>query len=224
MVWCLKEPSGFGQFFLEGDYVGWRERLTQYYLEEMSDEEKANYNKNDVPDYIFQVACRFTMDRGPLKPHECPTEFQVQFNRAKSFGSLVKLTSKLLTVDEALKTIIETLDPGVHQFWPIEIKLPRGKPFPRQFYGLRIGRFLDSFSPEASSFSSFREEFGMYYVDQPTKEFYAGLVMRSEIIGTSNLWREKKLKQPEICFSDRLKEAADTAGLRLPKYYKMKEV
>ena len=224
MVWCLKEPSGFGQFFLEGDYVGWQERLTQYYLEEMSDEEKANYNKNDVPDYIFQVACRFTMDRGPLKPHECPTEFQVQFSRAKSFGSLVKLTSKLLTVDEALKTIIETLDPGVHQFWPIEIKLPRGKPFPRQFYGLRIGRFLDSFSPEKSDKDAWWERKGRYYAENKTKAYFNRLALSSEAFGDAHLWRETRLQEPEICFSDSLKEAVDDAGLRLPKHYKMKEV
>jgi hypothetical protein len=223
MVWGLREPSGFGQFFLDGDYVGFDDRLKDYFSTQMSDAEKAEMG---MPERFSYTAFynKFTKNLGPLKPHECPTEFQVQFNQATSFGSLVKLTSKLLTVDEALKTIIKTLDPGVHQFWPIEIKLPWGKPFPRQFYGLRIGRFLDSFSPEASSFSSFREEFGMYYVDQPTKELYAGLVMRSEIIGTSNLWREKKLKQPEICFSDRLKEAIDEAGLRLPKLHEMKEV
>ena len=223
MVWGLREPSGFGQFFLDGDYVGFDDRLKDYFSTQMSDAEKAEMGMRERFSYTAFYN-KFTKDLGPLKPHECPTEFQVQFNQAKSFGSLVKLTAKLLTVDEALKTIIETLDPGVHQFWPIEIKLPRGKPFPRQFYGLRIGRFLDSFSPEKSDKDAWWERKGRYYAENKTKAYFNRLALSSEAFGDAHLWRETRLQEPEICFSDSLKEAVDDAGLRLPKYYKMKEV
>ena len=224
MVWGLQGPKGFGEFFLDGDYVGWRERLTQYYLEEMSDAEKASYNKNDVPDYIYKVSTRFTMDRGPLAEHECPDVYQVQFNRAKSFGSLIILADRLLAVDEKLKAIIEGLEPNVHQFWYIRVVMPNGDVYPKRYFGLRIGRFLDSFLPGQSDEGSFREEFGLHYVNIPKKQHYAGLVLHREVIGSAHLWREKRLLQPQVCFSDSLKVEVEKAGLRLPKYFELRDV
>ena len=36
MVWGLSMPSSFGDFFPQGNYVGWDEELTRYFNEEMT--------------------------------------------------------------------------------------------------------------------------------------------------------------------------------------------
>ena len=53
-------------------------------------------------------------------------------------------------MDKALKDIIETLEPGVHQFWPIRIQTYKGIDHPTPYFGFVVGSFLDAFSPEHS--------------------------------------------------------------------------
>ena len=37
MVWGVVQPSGFGDFRPEGNFVGWEERLDAYYHKELAD-------------------------------------------------------------------------------------------------------------------------------------------------------------------------------------------
>jgi len=219
----MENPSGFGEFFLDGDYVGWDEAVKAYYLNEMSEEEKAERGMQEYFD-VLGFSEKFTRDMGPMAPYECPTEFAVKHNRVKSFGSLIKLSDRLLAVDEALRDLIEELEPGVHQFWPIKITLPKGDPYPEQYFGLRIGQFLDSFRPGESDDGAWRERNGWYRVQFPKKQYYAGLALSRQAIAASHLWREKILQRPGIFFSDTLQSEIKKAGLRVPKLSKLKDV
>jgi hypothetical protein len=58
----------------------------------------------------------------------------------KSLGSLVLLPDRLLAVDATLKEIIEGLEQGVHQFWPLRIIMPKGNELPVPYYGMVIHR------------------------------------------------------------------------------------
>jgi hypothetical protein len=111
-VWGLVEPSDFGDFFPDGDYVGWEEGIKRYFDEEMSAEQRAAFDNWDVS-YRGEVASKFTEDRGRLEPHERPLEFRIM-EAPKSLGSLLLLTDRLRAVDVALQEIIERLEPGVH--------------------------------------------------------------------------------------------------------------
>jgi hypothetical protein len=70
--------------------------------------------------------------------------------RPKSLGSLIILNDRLLAVDATSQGIIETLEPGEHQFWPIRITLRNGNEYAVPYYGMIIRRFIDSFAPEQS--------------------------------------------------------------------------
>ncbi len=63
MVWGWYERSHFGDFFPNGDYVGWEEGLKQYFDEQMSAEQRAALNDWHVA-YIGEVARKFREDRG----------------------------------------------------------------------------------------------------------------------------------------------------------------
>src|SRR5262249_29798530 len=148
MVWALVDPGSFGDFFPNGDHVGWAEGIKRYFDEEMSAQQRAAHDNWDVS-YRGDVARKFTEDMGPLAPHERPSEFRMM-ETPKSLGSLVKTENRLLAVDATLKEIIETLEPGAHQFWPIRMTSRKGNEYPGAYYGLIIRRFIDSFVPEQS--------------------------------------------------------------------------
>jgi len=73
---------------------------------------------------------KFTKELGTVSGAEYPLFSQIEehepprsFNTVKgykSLGSLIKLNNRILAVDQALRAIIERLEPGVHQFFPIE--------------------------------------------------------------------------------------------------------
>ena len=222
MVWGLVRPSGFGDFFPGGDYVGWNEKLKQYYDNEMSEAEKAEMGISERILYS-KFSNKFAKDAGPLKLHECPTEFRTVVTY-KSLGSFIKLTNRLMAVDEPLKEIIEALEPDVHQFWPIRITMPKDKEYPVPYYGLVIRRFLDSFVPEQSVKEAWREMDGSYFVRMPSRQTYSGLAMSQAAIGNVHLWRERNLLNPEVLFSDALQAEIDRRALRIPKHYRLKVV
>src|ERR1700737_3035800 len=63
MVWALAGPRGLGDFFPNGDYVGWEEGIKRYFDEEMSPAQRAAYDNWDVA-FRGEVSRKFTDDRG----------------------------------------------------------------------------------------------------------------------------------------------------------------
>ena len=218
----MEMPGSFGDFFPGGDFVGYVERLKAYYDNEMSDVEKAAMGMQErLLSSMFTA--KFSRDKGPLSPHECPQEYRLRETR-KSLGSLIKLSERLPAVDGKLKDIIERLEPGVHQFWPIRITMPKDREYPVQYYGMVIRRFLDSFVPEKCDEGACEFRNGAFYPKFPKKQYYNGLAMSLTVIGSAHLWRENDLGAPQIFISDELQAEIANAELRIPKHYKLKAV
>jgi len=233
MTWAMELPMNFGKYFLDGDYVGWEEALEAHF-EALSAEEKEKYHIDGPTAYARNVCGKFTLPiaseanefRGvpTLRDYECPKEFAIQFLDAKEHGSLIMLTSRLLAVDEASKAIIEDLEPDVHQFWPIKITMRDGSPHSKSYYGIRIGQFLDSFRPEETPEDVFHGRSNSYYIDSFTKKKCAAMAFSKNAIGAAHLWRERRVKDPAVFFSDTLTARISDAGLDIPKVLKVKDV
>jgi hypothetical protein len=235
MVWALELPSSFGDFFPDGDYVGWRERLSDYFNKEMPAQKKLQFIDNRPESYIYHVVQKFIEERGkkfpddppigPLEEHEKPKWFETE-KRYNSLGSLIVLTSRLVAIDLALKEIIEQLEPGVHEFVPISITMPKNEVYPKPYYILIVGRFLESFVAEESIAGSWRKDgtSGYYFPQSNSKQHISNLAFSNSVIGGAHLWRERKLLRPDIFFSDTLQKEITKAGLRIPKHFQMKEV
>ena len=223
MVWGMREPGSFGDYFPDGEFVGWKEGVKSYFENEMSAEERAKYDNWDV-NYRGSISRKFAGDLGALEEHQTPKHFQT----VKTYTNIASLTLLgLLAVDEELKAIIETLEPGVHQFWPITITMPKGVVYPKQYYGLRIGQFIDAFSPEQSDPGSWRVgglNKDKFRVQGATTEHMGGLSMNASVMGKAHLWREKKLLDPHYYFSDDLHDEITQHALRVPPFYKLKAV
>lgn len=232
MVWGLKRPGGFGDYFPDGEYVGWREQLVEYFNTQMTDAEKSEMG---MEEYFNGTATsnKFTQDLGPIKEHEWPKNLHT-VKTYKNLGSLMTSENGLLLVDEALKDIIEKLEPDLHQFNPVKITMAKGVEYPKQYYVMVIRQFLDSFSPEESvegvwrdaSFDAYwGERIERYFVDIPKKHYYVGLALQCLKFKNSHLWIEQKLKDPDIYFSDELVDEIKRQSLRMPpQFYQLREV
>jgi len=130
------------------------------------------------------------------------------------------LESQLLAVDESLKTIIKNIEPDPHRFFPLAVKMPKGKLYPQKYFTLVVGRYLDAFSPVDSAPKAFTEPSPGRFVPFPSN----GLAFRKDIFDGSYLWRDRSFREDLLCFSDELKAQVDKAGLRIPKLYKLKEI
>jgi hypothetical protein len=251
MVWGMSMPSGFGEFWPLGNAEGvdkydnelWGERLRLHYLAQTPDEQRRLYDHGDkpadhgAPEYSSYVTGKFICERGapanpagysfsPVEPLEAPKSFLTQKTHQK-LGSLIKLNNRILAVDAALKAIIERLEPGVHQFFPMDVIMPRGRVYPRQYYTIVIGQYLDSFSPENSkkgSWNDYAPEFPDVYSYESSSKGISGLALSKAVFCGAHLWRERRFTGLLTCFSDELQGEIAKAGLRIPRHYRMKAV
>lgn len=255
MVWGMRLPDSFGEFFPDGDFEydpkakesGWRERLRLHYLAQAPEEQLrlfdyrgfdhggngVGYGAGEYPSY---VSGKFTYGMGgkagpdslpfsAAEAHEAPLTFDLEKTYA-TLGSLIKLNSRIPAVDEALKSLIERLEPGVHQFFPIEIRMPKGRVFEKDYFTLITGQYCDSFSPERSKTDAYRTyaEYPGFYNFEKSKKGISGLALIKANFGSVHLWRERAFRETLTCFSDGLMAEIAQTGLRVPTHYKMKEV
>ncbi len=237
MVWGMVDPSSIGDYFPIGDYIGWREQLISYFNESMPEEQRALFdyeNKDRASNYAYYVHLKFKNERGkkfmhppplgPIKPHEPPKCFATE-KTYSSLASLIKLNDLILAVDETLKDIVERFEPGLHQFFPITILLPMEKIYPKNYYVMVIGQYLDSFTPEQSEAGSWKvNSAGNYSVFDESKKSLIGLAFANNIFGKAHLWRERHMYNPSLLLSDALHAEITNAGLRMPRFYQMKVV
>ena len=102
MVWGLSMPSSFGDFFPQGNYVGWDEELTRYFNEEMTSEQRGPFVERGPIRYIRYVAGKFINECGKKLPelppfgliesHEPPQWYELR-KRCTSLGSLIQLAA-----------------------------------------------------------------------------------------------------------------------------------
>ncbi len=234
MVWGMALPSGLGDFFPDGSYVGWREYLNAYFLEKMASEQKARFSDGSASTYRRYVSEKFINEPGskrspdvpafgPIEGHEAPKRFETEKSYS-SLGSLVMLNDRILAVDASLKDIIERYEAGKHHFFPIEIVMPKKVIYPNSYFVMAIGQYLDSFSPQQSDPASWNQQSLGYCSFVESKKSMSGLALSSNKFGGAHLWRERRMSNPLICFSDYLMSEIENLGQRLPKHYQMRAV
>jgi hypothetical protein len=239
MVWTMSTSVTFGQFFPSGDFIGWDDTLQKHFEEVMLPEQRALFNDRHSS-YALYVSQKFEYECGrtyfpefpiltPIENHEAPKIFKVE-RRYILLGSLM-FVGGCLVVDEVLKDIIETFDPGVHQYFPISIVAPNGEAYPRSYFILVIRRYLESFLREKSSSDAWRLDYGPdgysdgpYFINDTYKKDVQGLSFSKVAIGNAGLWRERHNGSGTLLFSDDLEAEAVKAGLRLPKHFRANEL
>ncbi len=231
MVWAVFKPVTLGMFFPAGDYVGFNEGLDAYFSAERREAEVKSLGMEDefkelqamgIENSFIKslVIKKWERNLGPLKDVECPKVLKLTRTPPK-LGAMFIFGFPI--VSATIKDAIETLEPGVHQFWPMKIELPRNKTWSEQYYGMRIGTFLDSFRPEQSRAQSFIPDVGDFRAIE-SSDHVKELAFSKEAFAGKHVWREVKLTKPQICMSDALMAALAEQNLSLPTHFLAKEV
>lgn len=222
MVWALRDPSTFGQFFPDGEYVGYDEVIDTEFTK-LSPEKRREYD-NHIVTFQYRISQKFTKQRGELTEFEKPRIFKL-VREHKNLASLILLNDRLTAVDQAMKEVIEHLEPDTHQLWPLDIRKKNGRPWPNKYYGLVIRHFKDSFLPEQSDASAFEvNSDGIVNVVPPYEKSAPMIGLSRQIIGDSHLWRELTISRLHIFMSDKMKEEINRLKLKTPKLINLKEV
>lgn len=246
MSWGMPMPDGFGPYWPSGSFNGWSQALIAYYMAQPPEVQQALYNGH--PDllecattYPLFVSQKLTSEPGsrkssrpedtpftPVLEHEPPKAF-ITNAKCNELASLISLNDRIIAVDEAMKALIEKFAPEAHSFFPIDIMMPRGAKFPRQFFILCIETYFDSFVASASderAFSELPNSDGLLSINamaMRTSECIKGLAFDRNACGGAHLWRERRFREWLTCFSDEFYAAIQADGLRLPGMFKMRE-
>jgi hypothetical protein len=239
----MNHPPVSNGFYLAGEFEGrkgissgWRERLKQHFKNGMPAEEQAIFQDESGSGahwYACHAVNKFSLrpqlDRtikdqsvAAVRSHELPKYFHAKGN-CSDLPSLALFAGPVFTVDEPLKAFIEWLEPGVHQFFPIEVRPIRGSPPSVPRYILVVEQQLDSFSEERSNKDSFRRDCDKIRHSEKPKDM-RGLAFRRTDIADSHLWYERRIGSFLLCVSDRLQAEIADAGLRIPRHFQMREV
>lgn len=244
MAWGMGMPTGFGAYWPSGGFEGWSQSLIAYYQAQPPEVQRELFDAYSDPlecavsyphyvsvKLIHEIGSRYRPHRPvdvPLKPvldHEPPKVFVTEA-KCNELASLISLNDRIVAVDEALKALIEGLDPGIHRFFPIDIVMPKGVKFSRQFYVLGVGRYFDSFADSASDSKAYEElpnSGGLLSINrQSLSNSIRGLALTSQVHEGAHLWRERRFQEWLTCFSDELHAAIEGAELLVPKMYKMR--
>ncbi|XYK80246.1 MAG: imm11 family protein [Labrenzia sp.] len=187
VVWSFgfDEPSGYGidRRILDGD-----PRKIEYI--------DTTPEKGDNP--LFEPG-RLYSGRA-VKGDHVPT--QIEWSSKKNSPYDVFHLESLIVVSDTVKDIIEGLEPGVHQFFPIEVVYKDGS-FARQMYFFNICNRLDTMDRERAT-----AKIRKVLWDPATGDF----AFSKAAIGPRHAWRDKLLNYG-LFVSDAAKTEMEQAGV-----------
>lgn len=133
-------------------------------------------------------------------------------------------SSSLLIVSGVYHDIIERLDPGLHQLWPIELRRKRKEPYSGRWYGLNIRPRAASIQVEGSDTYIAKGSEILGIPDQVKLNISFKVSVRSDLLPGANLWWDDGIDQPVILCSDELRNAVVDAGLQSIPLIKAQEI
>lgn len=240
MVWIMSLPTGFGEFwpsggFEDADISGandWVDRLKAYIVGQPEARQKELMPSGALYRYGYFVAQKFKTEIGtqpsgdlppvtPVLEHEAPKTFNTK-KACKKLGDLIMLNSRILAVSEKLRSIIEDIEPGVHQFFPISIVQPRST-YPEKFYTFVIRNYRDSFRDMENVLPKLTDG-ESYTFTEIGKSGASKMYFDQSQVGGAHVWRERRFNEFIVNFSDKFVEYALDAEMRLPRMYQAKEL
>lgn len=240
MVWIMSLPSGLGEFWPDGEFeggdkagsVGWSGRLKAFIKDLPVQRQKDLMPTGDLHDYGYFVAQKFksevenivASDLPPITPvldHEAPKTFDT-VKTYKRLGDFIMLNSRILAVSEDMKAIIEALDRGAHQFFPIDIVMPRSV-YPKRFFTFVVTNYRNSYI-DVNGVMLRLAPGERYNFSKVTKGEAAQSHFQKVAFDNAHVWRERLFNEFIIMFSNEFVDCVQNAGLSMPKIYQAKEI
>ena len=122
------------------------------------------------------------------------------------------------TVKENVKAILEELEPNVHNFIPVNLRVKGHKDEQGQYYLLLAGQAIDAVVIEETDFVGGKGREG--FEIEPTFSSFGNTVLKAEPVAGAHLWRGAWGRQGEsvpfahdLFCSDKLTNRIEAAGL-----------
>ena len=139
----------------------------------------------------------------PIKPDYVPTKFAWGGAKNRKLPDAIYGRGMLL-VSERIKSIIERIEPGTHQFFPIDVFYKSNKALAAKMYFLNICTRLDSVDQELTTA---KMDYSMWRPDKGGE-----LVFNLDQIGNHHLWHDKHVHNGRM-ISDELHDAMIEQGI-----------
>lgn len=227
MTWILVHQASFGPFFPEGTFSDSDDKFRAEF------ERTVTLAPDQHPDRTFldfRSANRVNFGRptAPARPFQMVDTFQLQ-RPVKELADILQTSNKLTAVSEAAKDIIERLEPGTHQFWPITFLTKRGEVAnSTPYFAMLVLQSRDAMRPEASAEGSLKETASYsnrWRIQAHKKSLLEGIAIEEVAVNAAHLWFEQRAISGAYFLSDALSAALQERGLRLPpKFYKCTSV
>lgn len=240
MVWIMSLPSGFGEFWPDGEFedgdkpqvIGWDGRLKDYITALPVDRQKELMPVGDVTRYGYFVSLKYIREVGTTVAPDLPPitpvmdqEAPRSFNASKSYkqlGDLIMLNDRILAVSEDMRAIIEVLDGGAHQFFPIDIVMPRSI-YPKTFFTFVVTNYRNSYI-DINGVMPKLAPGERYNFSKVTKGDAVQSHFQKVAFDGAHVWRERLFNEFIIMFSNEFVDCVQNAGLSMPKIYQAKEI
>lgn len=145
--------------------------------------------------------------------------------RRKTIPDGFNSNSSILVCSARVRDIIEPLDPGVHQFFPLEVNWRNGDPVGGEWYSFNVYARQDSVVLEESTLRKAGGPATKNLPAQPIRYYMKyhekDVTLDEARLGALNLWRELRVEKSLLC-SDTLHDALKSEGLRFFRSYKTK--
>ena len=165
-----------------------------------------------------------------LSVEEMPHELRME--RKGILPNMFMATSGMWIVDSSARQIIEELDPGLHQFFSINVQFPDGSSPPGEWFSMNITTVRKTMIDAESAIKHLPPaklpkklpdgtittywSTGTSLIDFNAKRITVG----PDADDGANLWREKGHQRDLILFSDKLHDALQEAGLTTAKAFR----
>lgn len=176
-------------------------------------------NRNDM----YEKACHLWRDGNhidmKLTHEDVPKKIKITgLPKTARLRDAFWVVNGLPLVSDPLRDLIERFDPGIHDFFPVELELPAGRE-PETGYSVLILRAQkDTFIPELSHHGGDRYNGRMFQLitTSPKKRKVS---FTPACLKGAHIWREKRLSG-EVFLSDELEAAMRLEGIRFYKTWR----
>lgn len=135
-------------------------------------------------------------------------------NRLPPFLGHTQIFHSVLDVCDRIKAVVEALEPGVHDFYPLELLLPDGTPWPEPYWLWRVSRAVAGVIVELSPQNKWGEFSGDFAAENPDAPPPLSItaprpndVLDADAVAGLHAWTEKYDPYEQVYFSDALVDA-----------------
>lgn len=138
-------------------------------------------------------------------------------NPEKAPLPVMQIGGSVWAVDETFHAIVERFEPGIHQFFPMEVRLADGSPSGIPYYIFNVCQRIASVDVLRSQVHSLPGSDRVSFILRDDR-----LVVRRDAVVGKHIWRDDYFLTRVIFFSDEIKQALQSAKFETLDFFRVR--